>query len=360
MKLPNSLKPSPGGGARLAVNARVTAFSMGGQQRVAAEIIRRLGDIDLVAPASRLEGMKGHAWEQLALPARTVGRLLWSPSATGPLLKSRQVVTLHDVAFFDVPEFFSAAFGGFYRTLIPALLRRVEHVVTVSEFSRRRIIDLMGVDPERISIIGNGVTANFRPHKPDEIAATRTALGLPARYLLLQATSDRRKNLPRVLEVWRDVQARLPQELWLVVSGKLSGAHVFGDIRLEEAPRTKLLGFVEDAHMGPLMSGAEAFLFPSLYEGFGIPIIEAMASGAPVLTSNASATGEVAGDAALLIDPSSHASIAQGIERLVADTSLRARLASAGLERAAAFTWDDAAARYRALFARLGANLGVA
>jgi glycosyltransferase involved in cell wall biosynthesis len=342
---------------QLAVNARVTAFAMGGQMRVAAEIIKRLGPVRQLAPKARLEGAKGHGWEQFALPWLSAGDLLWSPSATGPLAKANQVVTLHDVAFFDVPEFFSASFGRFYRLLTPALARRARHVVTVSEFSRRRIIALMGVAPEDVSVIGNGVTALFRPYAPADIDATRAALDLPARYLLLQATADRRKNLPRMLAVWREISRELPQDLWLVVSGKLTGAHVFGDITLDDAPRTRALGFVDDAHMGPLMAGAEAFLFPSLYEGFGLPIVEAFACGAPVLTSAATATAEVAGDAALLVDPRSERAIADGVKALVGDAALRGRLAEAGLARARLFSWDDAAERYRALFERLGATL---
>jgi glycosyltransferase involved in cell wall biosynthesis len=343
---------------RLAVNARVTAFSMGGQQRVTAEILKRLGPVEAVAPSTPLGGVKGHAWEQCVLPLRTLGKLLWSPSATGPIVKPRQVVTLHDVAYLDAPEFFSANFARAYRLLLPPLMKRAAKIVTVSEFSRKRIAHWYGLDASRIEIIGNGVSEQFRRYDADAIAATRAVLDLPRRYFLLQATSDRRKNLSRALEAWVAALPDLPPDLHLVVSGNLARTHVFGDTGpIGDFPRTKLVGYVADEHMGPLLAGAEAFLFPTLYEGFGLPIIEAMACGAPVLTSAATATQEVAGDAALLVDPTSVAQIAAGMKALSGDSWLRTRLSAAGEQRAKLYSWDDAAARYSKLFTKLGADM---
>jgi glycosyltransferase involved in cell wall biosynthesis len=340
---------------KLVVNSRVAAGAMGGQQRVAAEILARLGPVESVAPSRPLSGMKGHAWELFALPLRARGKLLWSPSASGPLACRNQVVTLHDVAFVDRPEFFSASFARFYRALIPRLVRRAAKVVTVSEFSRQRIAEAFSLDPAEIAIIGNGVSEGFRRYDEDAIARTRAALGLNARYVMLQATSDRRKNLHRTLEAWKAAQQRIAPDIVLAVTGNLARAHVFGDIGAIEAdPRTKLLGFVDEAHIGPLMAGAEAFLFPSIYEGFGIPILEAMACGTPVVTADATATVEIAGGAALLVDPLDVNAIADGIVRLLGDEALRARLRALGYERAKQFTWDDAAAQYRALFTQLG------
>ena len=168
------------------------------------------------------------------------------------------------------------------------------------------------------------------------------------------------KNLARALEAWAAALPDLPPDLHLVVSGNLARTHVFGATGpVGDFPRTKLVGYVADEHMGPLLAGAEAFLFPTLYEGFGLPIIEAMACGAPVLTSAATATQEVAGDAALLVDPASVAQIAAGMKALAGDSWLRTRLSAAGEERARLYSWDDAAARYRRLFASLGADIAV-
>jgi glycosyltransferase involved in cell wall biosynthesis len=334
----------------VAINMRVVAFQMGGQQRAAAEVANRLAAAIEIKPKCPLCGLAGHLWEQLALPARAGGRLLWSPSATGPLVYSRQVVTVHDVAFLDVPECFSASFRHLYAKLTPALMRRVAKVVTVSEFSRRRIIERTAVDPDKIVVIGNGVADQFQIQDPSTIAKTRAALRLPERYFLINATS-RRKNAARAVRAWRSVSASLPDDLWLIVCGRRDCGRVTGDPEsLDEAPRTRFIGYVAEEHLAPLIGGAEAFLFPSIYEGFGIPILEAMACGTPVLTSAATATAEVAGDAALLIDPFDESSIGRGILALATDASLRARLSQSGPRHAAKFTWDDVADRYRALF----------
>lgn len=318
------------------------------------EILKRLGRVERLQPARPLGGVKGHGWEQLVLPWRCRGKLLWSPSATGPLACAHQVLTLHDIAFIDVPEFFSFNFRQLYSHLIPALVRRVAKVVTVSEFSRQRIATAFGLDPDSIPVIANGVSKNFRPYDDSEIRRVRSALGLPSRFLLLQATADRRKNIHRALEAWKVAQEHIAPDVILAIAGNLERAHVFGEIGgIEIAPRAKLLGFVKEDDIGPLISAAEAFLFPSIYEGFGLPIVEAMACGTPVLTANASATRETAGDAAILVDPLDVGSIAQAIVELANDCSLREKLGAAGAQRARLFDWDVAAAQYRSLFTSL-------
>ena len=189
---------------------------------------------------------------------------------------------------------------------------------------------------------------------PKKSPGTRAALDLPPRYFLLQATSDRRKNLAAALQAWGRALPDLPDDLHLVVSGNLDRGHVFGKLDVAmAAPRMRAVGYVAEEHMAPLMAGAEAFLFPSLYEGFGMPIIEAMACATPVLTSAATATQEVAADKALLVNPASVEDIARGIVALARDADLRARLAAEGPAHAAKFTWEDVAQRYIRLFAEV-------
>ena len=338
----------------LAINARFTTQPMGGQQRFASEISSRLSDVSLIAPSRALGGTKGHLWEQCVLPLRARGRLLWSPSTTGPVLHGRQVVTVHDVAFLDIPECFSANFVKLYGALMPPLLRRAQHVVTVSEFSRGRIMERYRLSEDRVSVIYNGISAIFRPYEPAAVAAVRARLGLPDRYLLLQATADRRKNLAGALAAWGKAQTRLPEDLELVVTGRLASSHVFGKpADLPDVPRVRFLGFVDDADLGPLFAGALCFLFPSVYEGFGLPIIESFACGTPVITSTLTAMPEVAGDGALLVDPHSEDDIANAMVRLATDPRLRTTLAERGLARSTSFSWRRAADQYAALFATL-------
>ncbi len=317
------------------------------------ELVERLAGIEPIKPNRSLRGVAGHVWEQLVLPFRAHEKLLWSPSATGPVLASRQIVTLHDLAVFDVPEFFASSFVRAYQMLIPLLVRRVAHIVTVSHFSRDRIIERLRVSADRVSVIYNGVSPAFAPRSPDDIAAMRRNLGIVGRYVLLQATSDPRKNLSRALEAWTVIVDRLPPDVNLVVFGLTGRSHVFGRQRaLGEIARVRHLGYVTDDVMPVLMSGAELFLFPSLYEGFGLPIIEAMRCGTPVLTSDASATREIAADAALCVDPWSAEAIGRGVVTLLESPELRASLVERGHIRSAGFDWDDAASRYAGLFDR--------
>lgn len=347
-------------GSSLAVNARVTAFAMGGQQRVAHEVMKRLPDATLIMPGKPLGGLRGHIWEQAVLPLRAGGRLLWSPSATGPLLYPHQVVTVHDTAFFDVPEYFAPSFVRLYQTLVPRLVRSVAKAVTVSEFSRQQMAKHMGLSSERIEVIPNGVAAHFTPSTSAALSATRAVLDLPQRYILVQATSDKRKNLARTLEAWRAVAPALPQDLHLVISGNLSRAHVFGDasgINMQ-GPRIRVIGYVPEEHMGPLMAGAEMFLFASLYEGFGLPVLEAMAAGTPVITGNTTALPEVAGDAALMVDARSSNAIGGAILDMVERPLLAQTLKMRGFQRTRHFTWDKAAERYGAIFEGLASARG--
>ncbi len=278
--------------------------------------------------------------------------MLWSPSATGPLLHRNQVVTIHDTAFLDVPQYFTPAFVRLYTELVPRLARRVAKVVTVSDYSRRQLAAACGLPESAIEVIGNGVADHFRPYPAQAIAATRAALGLPERYVLLQATADRRKNLAGALAacvVRRSGAGRSgPAPRRLRQSRPRAGV---GDLEVSlDAPRLVATGYVAEEHMGPLMAGAEFFLFPSLYEGFGLPVIEAMAAGAPVITGDTTALPEVAGGAAMLVKADDPGAVSDAIVTMASDAAQRETYRSLGFARSKTYTWDDAARRYQALF----------
>ena len=266
----------------------------------------------------------------------------------------RQVVTVHDVAFLDAPEYFSASFRLLYENLVPALMRRVAKVVTVSEFSRQRIIERTGIDADKIVVIGNGVGEQFRP--PESRRRRPRAGGAATAAALSPGPGDRGSaQEPRAhAQRLASGSALAADDLWLVVSGSRERAHVFGDAGAPEAsPRTLFVGYVAEENMAPLIGAAEAFLFPSLYEGFGIPILEAMACATPVLTSDATATREIAAKTRRCW------SIRPMKLRLPAALSRwrtmrsEGELSAIGPAHAAKFTWDDVAARYRALFESL-------
>lgn len=327
----------------VAINARSFTQILTGVQRYALEVSRRLqGQVDCIRPDKPLAGMRGHLWEQTYLPLVVGRRLLWSPCTTGPLAVARQVCTFHDVVPLEHPEWFTPRFAQWYAWLLPKLAQRVRHIVAVSEFTRGRIVELLGVSPERVTAIPNGVNACFFPRGADEVRAAIQALGWPEHYFLCLGV-ELRKNTIKLLEAWRRAQKRLPDEIQLVIAGAgtLPGVHVNMSTTLP--PRTINAGYIEDKHMPAAYSGALCLVFPTLYEGFGLPALEAMACGSPVIVSNSTALPEVVGGAGLLVDPTDTDSIAEAMVSVASSASLRSEMASRGLARARRFSWDATA-----------------
>jgi len=336
--------------AAIALNARFYSHVPTGMQRYGLEMTRRFGaELDVVRPHRPLRGAEGHLWEQLYLPAASRGRLLWSPNNTGPLAVSRQVCTIHDIIPIDRPEWFSPRFAAWYRWLLPRLVHRVQHIIAVSEFTRRRLMERFGVAPNKISVVWNGVDAQFTPQPAEAIEEMRRALGIHSpRYLLSTGSRDPRKNLSGLLETWRRILPQLPDDLELVLIGREESSLVFSRAKAGQTPpRVRFAGYVKQEQLPALYSGALALIYPSLYEGFGLPPLEAMACGTPVVTSAVTSLPEVVGDAAVLVDPENTDSIAEGVRRIVECADLRRQLRAAGLDRVREITWDRSATRTR-------------
>ena len=325
------------------VNGRYAAKRLTGVQRYAIEIVNRLGDRCEVINTSARDGIHGHRWEQFSLPLRCRGGLLWSPCNTGPLAVGRQVVTLHDATFADTPECFGRAFAAWYGWLIPRLVRRVRRVVTVSDFSRQRIAETTGISVHQIDVVPNGVDPRFVPASADAVEQMRLKLGLAGPYLLVLGSVEPRKNLSILLKTWKSLSQRRP-DLTLAIAGG-SNLSIFSDhgFNVDALPRVKRLGYVEDSLLPALYSGCETFVFPSTYEGFGLPPLEAMACGVPVVCSNATALPEVVADAAMLVPPLDDEATEHALLKVGSDSQLRERLINAGRARAAMFSWDKSA-----------------
>jgi glycosyltransferase involved in cell wall biosynthesis len=267
------------------------------------------------------------AWYLAGLPLEARGAdVLHCPTFRGPLRASMPVVvTVHDLAILRYPDAFPAWHRLYGRTGLGPVVRGADAVAVVSEFTRDEVVDLLDVPAERIRVVPNGVEPVFSPDGP----------AADGDYVLAVSTLEPRKNLPRVVEA-----ARLAGvELQVVGSRGWGGVDVPG-----------WLGFVPDGELAALLRGARCLVYPSLYEGFGIPVLEAMACGTPVVTSRDSATEEVGGDAAVLVDPLDIEAIAAGIGEAEAR---REELRAAGLERAAQFTWAAAGDAVEALWREL-------
>jgi glycosyltransferase involved in cell wall biosynthesis len=314
-------------------------------QRYALEVARRLGDyIRPLYPTKPLLGAKGHLWEQLYLPALVGKRLLFSPNNTGPLAIRHQVCTIHDLIPLDHPEWFNRRFACWYEWLLPKLARNVTRLIAVSEFTKARIVERLRVKPEKVAVIPNGIDERFSPCGAEEIEAVRSALRIKTRYMLCVGSVEPRKNLIRLLQAWSRVPAAKSEDVVLVIAGGLGTARVFEAVSLGKVPaRVKFTGYVPDKQLPALYSGALALIYPSLYEGFGLPPLEAMACGTPVVTSNNTSLPEVVGDAAVLVNPEDVDSIASGIQEILSSADLRRELQEQGLQRARQITWQRAA-----------------
>jgi glycosyltransferase involved in cell wall biosynthesis len=332
--------------ASIVGNTRTLTAPFTGVQRYVSEILAALsGRIDVVGPRRPSQGISGHLWEQAVLPGLLEGRLLWSPSNTGPLRVRRQVLTVHDLVPVEHPEWVGRRFGAWYRYLQPKLIPSVRRVIAISNFTREAILAHFRVPAERVVMIHNGVERRFHPRCDAEKRAAQEHCRIPTpHYILSVGSLESRKNLRRLLLAWRAIAPRVPHEICLVLAGKRGASQVFPQLDLDPVPeRVHFTGHVPDEHLPALMSGALAFAYPSIYEGFGLPPLEAMACGTPVVTSRTTAMPEVVGDAALLVDPLNEEELADALLRVVESTELRAQLRARGLQRAAQFSWERAA-----------------
>jgi alpha-1,3-rhamnosyl/mannosyltransferase len=279
------------------------------------------------------------ARQHLALPAlahRQRLDLLHSPYFIRPYLglPCPSVVTIYDLIGRRLPRTLSWRGRLLYNAAMSLSLRTADAVITISESARGDLARHYPSVSGRVAVTPLAAGSAFRPQPEAAVTAMRSRYNLPPRYLLYLGSNKPHKNLARLLEAWEQVAPRA-DDATLLIAGHQDAKHSI----VAAAPRRMLLPNVADDDLPGLYSGAELFVFPSLYEGFGLPPLEAMACGTPVLCANSSSLPEVVGDAALLVNPYDSGAIAAGLERLLGDAALRAELRERGLRRAAGFSW---------------------
>ncbi|MEO7453737.1 MAG: glycosyltransferase family 1 protein [Fimbriimonadales bacterium] len=278
----------------------------------------------------------------LPMAARRAGAVVYHTQYTLSPLARGGVTTIHDVSFFIGPEWFKPKDRFLMQRTVPGSARRAKKVITVSETSKADIVRHLGVPAEKIAVTYNAPPPWFRPMTREEAAPSLAKLGIEGPYLLAIGARWPRKNLALAIRAAELLPADLPHKL-LVVGKEGWGKEGGGG-------RTVSTGYLPNESLPPIYAGADLFLFPSLYEGFGIPMVEAFASGTPVLTSAGGSLPEVSGGAAEIIDSFDAADWARAISGVLRDSSKISEMRNRGLERCKAFSWADTASKTIAVY----------
>lgn len=319
---------------------------MTGVQRYTHEVSSRLGiEWEGISPHRVLGHVCGPLWDQSSLLWGARKGVLWSPANTGPILHPNHIVTIHDLAVLKDEPWFSKTYQLYYSKTVPLLLKNAAHVLTDSAFIRNEILNSFPLHEENVSVCRLGVDKRFfiNPNVNSQNP-----------YILAVGSLDPRKNFLRLFHAWESVCNRFPGFELHVVGG---GTSIFKELDLSSLKMTQIK-FIQRASDSELLDeyrSATAFVYPSLYEGFGLPVLEAMAAGLPVLTSEKSAMAEITGDLAVLVDPQSEESIAEGIVNLLKKQDLHSTLSIQGKERARDFSWDDTASSVTRILQKFGA-----
>ncbi len=340
------------------VNARFLTQELTGTQRFATEISKRLKDIfgkdiifvhprDTVKLEDTKEELKaisfgkrkGHLWEQIDLVNFLKdynNPLLINLINTAPIFYKNKISTIHDIAWKRFPNTYTRSFKIAYSIITPLMVKTSKHIVTVSEFSKKEILKEFHTDENKISVIYNAVDEKFLKSKGRKKKTEK--------YILAVSSLNYRKNFHSLIKAFLRLNKKYPDVKLYVVGGldKTFNRNNKLDI-YKKNPSVKFLGRLKDKELISLYRNALCFAYPSLYEGFGLPPLEAMACGTPVVTSNVSSLPEVCGKAALFVNPYSIESIQRGLEKIITDENLRKELIKKGKEQVKKYSWEKSA-----------------
>lgn len=345
------------------INARFLTQPVTGVQRYARELVQEMdrcigrdgGDVTLsltlLAPKGaetlplnhislkEIGELQGHAWEQLELPRFTRGNFLLNLCNTAPIGKRWQLVTIHDAGVYRIPHAYSRAFRTLYKILLPTVSRIATKLLTVSEFSKQDLIRYCHVLEDKVTVTYLGKEHIFSKRADVSIFAKHGIGDKP--FLLAVSSMSPNKNFMGIVQALE----RLEETHFDVVIAGGTNPAVFSQRTSPLPSSVKHLGYVSEGELRALYEGATGFVHPAFYEGFGLPPLEAMACGCPVIVSGAASLPEVCGDAALYCDPHAPQDIADKIQQLMGDEALRHDLRQRGLERADSFTWEKCAVK---------------
>lgn len=282
-----------------------------------------------------------HLWEQISLPRylKHIGSpLLISFTGCGPLNYSNQIMTIHDVSHERYPEWFSKNYYRFYHYMMPRIGKKAHAVLTVSEFSKKEIVDTLGINAEKIHVVHSNVPFHNKPSKEEILSFTRNPEA--EKYILAVSSMDPRKNFIRLVEAFDKIKDK---SVKLYIIGMSFKAFNTPDLQKLIGENVHLPGYIPDEKLQTMYQNALLSVYPSLYEGFGLPPLESMTYGCPVINSDIPALREVSQDAALYVDPYNVDDITQKIEQLLVDEPLRKELQEKGLLQIKKYSWDKSA-----------------
>lgn len=328
------------------VNSKFKNQKLTGVQRVAKDLIDALEkkEVKLSFIDNPYSGFLGHLYEQFIIPfILPKDSVLLSPINTGPILCRNQLLILHDVAFMDHPKWFSKSFIFFYKLIVPTLVKRVDAVVTISEFSKSRIVTNFKFDTNKISVIPNGIDLNLFNLTPayNEIKILEKIGVESCNYVLTVCSLEPRKNLKNLLLAWK-ISAFRKNGFKLVLVGTKNSNFSNEDYDVDDT--VIFTGYVSDSELPSLYRQCHTFVYVSLYEGFGLPPLEALASGVPVVVSNNSSLPEVISHYGIYVSPQDIQSIAQGLDSALYNPLKYCK--SDYHNYAATFNWDSSASAY--------------
>lgn len=335
----------------------------------ASPFVAMLGKLQMAHPNVRVARIPlpprrlTQLWHRLRIPLPVelfTGQLdvLHAPDFVPPPSRAPTIVTIHDLSYMVHPECALPSVARYLNSAVPRSVARAQALLADSQATRVDLQRLLGVDPARVTVVYPGVSEAFRPLAADVTEPVRRALGLPDRFLLFVSTLEPRKNLPRLIEAYARVLDQI-DAIPLVLAGRKGWMYqeIFAAIeRHGLQAQIRLLDYVDDKALPSLYNLAWGFVYPSIYEGFGIPALEALACGTPVLTADNSSLPEVVGASAVLAQATDLRSLMGGLVQIVNDVNLRERLRAEGPLRARMFTWEQAADQVLEQYARFGSR----